>query len=272
MIFTNPSQSRESILILEWGKHSLSFSVFHEKDNRVLATVVLPTFYKLFDFTKQEFARLIKEVEIFSYSYQKIICLVDSEFLTLVPEKLLGANAIEDYLQFNCKLPSGKLFYQKEKLLSTEYYAIYALPLSLKEALEESFHKVHFTYTNLSLLNSFSRLSQLESFFSFHLNTERITIFYYKDNKLLFFNSFEYLTDEDIVYHLLNVMQQLSLDNERELVYFSGSLELNSNREALIKSYIKYLKVLERTNKLNYQTDVVAIPSHYFVHHYMNCI
>ena len=34
------------------------------------------------------------------------------------------------------------------------------------------------------------------------------------------------------------------------------------------KEYIKNLKPLPRTNKVNYATDVASMPEHYFVHHY----
>lgn len=272
MIFTHPSQSRESILILEWGKHSLSFSVFHEKDNRVLATKVLDAYFKLYDFTQQEFSRIIKDEEIFAFTYQKVICIVDSEYLSLIPNPYFDKEKKETLLQFNFNLPSGKIRFDHTEILSTDYQAVFALPQSLIDAVDSNFSNVEYHFTNAILLNHFSKYTQLSSFFSFHLNSDFLSIFYYKNNKLLYYNAFDYLTDEDIVYHVLNVMNHLGLDNERELVYYSGSLADNSTGEALLKTYIKYLKPLERSNKLNYQSEVAAMPSHYFIHHYAECL
>lgn len=272
MIFTNPSQSRESTLILEWGKHSLSFSVFHALDNRVLTTEVIELHMDLFDFTRQDFEKLIKENEIFAFSFQKIVCLLDLNYLSLVPTAFFEESKIESYLKFNLNLPSGNLLYKSQAILSTDYEALYALPKNLVDAMESAFMNVSFNLSNISLLNYFAKFTQLDSFFEIHFNDDFLSIFYYKENKLLFYNTFNYISPEDIVYHTLNVMNELGLDNERELVYFSGQLMEETANMELLKNYVKYLKAMERSNKINYSTKVEAMPSHYFVQHYANCL
>lgn len=272
MIFTNPSQSRESILILEWGKHSLSFSVFHEQDNRVLTTQVIDTHHNLFDFTHQEFERIIKDSEFFAYTFQKVICLVDTNYLSLVPTKFFDESKIESILKFNLDLPSGNLVYQNQAILSTPYQALYVLPKNLKDAIDTNFLNVEYSISNISLLNHFMKQSQLYSFFGVHFNADFLSVFYYKENKLLFFNTFTYISAEDIVYHILNVMNELNLNNEREVVFYSGLISTETEKLELLKDYFKFLKPIERSNKLNYNTEVEALPNHYFIHHYANFI
>ena len=272
MIFNNPSQSRESILILEWGKRSLSFSVFHEQDNRVLTTKVVDHPIDLFDFTKQDFEKLIKETEIFAFSFQKVVCLVDTELFTLVPNHFFEEEMMEDYLKFNLNLPSGSLSYQHQTVLSTDYEAIYVLPKALTDALDSNFLNVEYSVSNLTLLNYFSRFTQIENFFEIHFNEDMMSVFYYKENKLRYYNSFQYLSAEDIIYHILNVMNELGLDNERELVYYSGLIVEETKNLDLMREYVKFLKPMERSNKINYQSDVESMPSHYFIHHYANCL
>ena len=67
----------------------------------------------------------------------------------------------------------------------------------------------------------------------------------------MYYNTFSFVNAEDIVYYTLNVMNDLKLNNEQELVYYSGAIEENGSSMLLIKDYIKFLKPLERTNKIN---------------------
>jgi predicted chitinase len=67
-------------------------------------------------------------------------------------------------------------------------------------------------------------------------------------------------------------MNELGLDNERELVYFSGQIMHETENMELLKEYVKYLQAMERSNKINYSSNVEAMPSHYFVQHYANCL
>jgi len=272
LIFTNPSQSRESILILEWGKHSLSFSIFHEVDNRVLNTQIIDIHYSLYDATKHEIERIIKDTEIFAYSFSKVICLVDTNYLTLVPTPFFDVDKMEEVLQLNLDLPSGNLIYKNQSVLSSPYEALYCIPKNLKEVIDANFLNVSYSTSNISLLNYFMKQNQLYSFFCVHFNLEFLSIFYYKDNKLLFFNTFTYITAEDVVYHILNVMNELNLNNERDVVYYSGAVSDSNTEIALLKDYFKFLKPVERSNKLNYNSEVQKIASHYFIHHYANCL
>ncbi len=272
LIFTHPSQTRESILILEWGKHSLSFSVFHEPDNRILTTQVLEINSDVLDILTHDLDRIVKDNEIFSYAFQKVICLFDNSFLTLVPHQFIDSSQLDKYLKFTTQLPSGNFTIQTQTILSTPYEGVFALPSIFLTNLSKHFPNIQFSMSNISLLNYFARFAHLENLFTFHINQNAISFFYYKGNQLLFFNSFPFISDEDILYHLTNVMNTLQLNIERELIYFSGEIVLNSSRMQLLEKYCKYLKPLERSNKLNYASAVDKIPSHYLIQHYANCL
>ena len=174
LIFTNPSQSRESTLIVEWGKRSLSFSVFHEQDNRVLHTDILEFEKELTDFTKQDFNRFFKAHSIFGYSFEKTLCLVDTKYATLVPNDLFTTGENEEFLRFVHDLPSGNFTFPNEAILSTDYQLIYALPKLLQESLSKHFINVHYSISQVSLLNYFSKFTQLDEFFGVHFNGDEL--------------------------------------------------------------------------------------------------
>lgn len=272
MIFSNPSQSRESTLILEWGKHSLSFSVFHQQDNRVLHTEIIDLEKELYDFTIQDFEKLFKEHEIFAFSFEKLQCLVDTSFFTLVPNEEFEEKDKEELLRFVHDLPSGNFNFLHEAVLSTEYNVVYTIPSLLQEAIEKHFMNPSFSISQISILNYLARFTQINELFVVHFSDSDLFIYVYKNNKLEFFNSFAYISAEDIVYHVLNIINTLGLDNERVVVHYSGLLPEDSENMKVLKQYVKFLKPLERTNKINYVRAVEEMPTHYFIQHYANFI
>lgn len=257
---------------MEWGKQSLSFSVFHEQDNRVLHTEIVGLEKELYDFNMQDFEKIFREQAVFAFSFEKITCLLDTSFFTLVPQEYFDESKNEKYLKFVHDLPSGNFLHVNEIAVSTDYQLVYAFPKILKEAVAKHFVNTHFSISQLSLLNYFAKFSQLDEFCILHFNESEILIFYYKGGELKFFNSFAFINAEDVVYHTLHVLNTLGLNNEKCVVHYSGMLGEESSNLALLKQYVKYLKPLERTNKLNYSPLVEQMPAHYFIQHYASIL
>lgn len=272
MVFNNPSQSRESYLIVEWDKHSLSFSVFHEATNRVLATKVIDINFDIFQSSKQEIDKFLKSNDIFAYNYLKVIVVLNSTFYTLVPKSIENLEDLEQILRLNVYVPSGILKYKKEVLKSTLYNVVFTFPVYLENAFSELFSNLQLTHSNAVLIDMLNTYTKANSIFHIHLSLNKLDISFWSENTLKFHNTFEISTAEDVVYFTLNVMQELNLNTERTQVYYSGVFELNGEKIELLSNYIKLLSPLERTNKINYSSDVEAMPSHYFVHHYSLCV
>lgn len=268
MIFNNPSQSRESILIVEWDKHSLSFSVFHEPTNRVLATKVIDVNFDLYQSSKQEIDKFLKSNDIFAYNFLKVIVVVNSPFYTLAPKNIEDINALEQILKLNVNVPSGILKYKKEVLKSTAYNVVFAYPTYLENTFTELFSNIEIVHINAVLIDMLTSYSKANSIFNAHLSLNKLDISLWSENALKFHNTFEIATAEDVVYYTLNVMQELNLNTERTQVYYSGAFEAGGEKIELLSNYIKFLNPLERTNKINYSSHVEAMPAHYFVHHY----
>ena len=62
---------------------------------------------------------------------------------------------------------------------------------------------------------------------------------------LNFYNSFNYKSNEDILYYLLFSLDQLSLDKEKNLISCYGKITLDSELYELLYSYIKNIEIQE---------------------------
>lgn len=272
MIFNNPSQSRESYLIVEWDKHSLSFSVFHEATNRVLATKVLDTNIDIYQISQQDIDKFLKANDIFAFNYAKVVVLVNSLYYTLVPKEIKETEHLEQLLQLNTEIPSGIMAYKNENLKMPKYNMVFAYPKYILTTFEELYKNVAIKHINGVVLDMLSLYNKANAIFNIHLSANSLIISFWNNNALLYHNTFEITTAEDIVYYTLNLMQELNLNTERTTVYYSGAFEQNGTKVNLLSDYVKFLSPLERSNKINYNKEVEAMPEHYFVHQYSLCV
>ena len=68
---------------------------------------------------------------------------------------------------------------------------------------------------------------------------------YFKNKKLLFFNSFDYKSKEDILYFLLFSLSELSLNPDNIHLVCCGLIDLDSELYGLLYTYIRNIELLE---------------------------
>lgn len=173
------------------------------------------------DLLKIEFSKQL----YFNQDYKEIkVALLNNQFNIIPNEYFEKEKDAQKWLEFNAhvfeedQIKETNVAHQEAKL-------IYAFPLELEQFLQEKFEDFKLRNASEVFVNSF----QIDSdnpqvFVNVHLNQIELLIF--KDAKLYFYNIFEVETKEDIVYYILNSLEQLQLDpNLIELYYFGWTLE-----------------------------------------------
>lgn len=268
MGFSEPTQSRESKLIIEWGKHSLSFSVFHEAGNRILHSKKLNAYFDAFDATQQDFTKLIKDIEWFAFQYQEVIILFDFSFFTLIPTKVFDKNKVDQWLPFVFNLPQQSLTYLYNDLALKEYVLNYAIPTALDNAMRETFTKVTYASSQAVLLNHYAKHYPLQHILLAHFSKDSFVLSYFNEQKLQFHNRFDYLSQEDILYYTITSFEKLNILPERAKLYYSGELK-DFDRNYLTK-YIQNVEAIDVPHRLNYNVldkdyDAIEFLTHYAV-------
>ena len=82
--------------------------------------------------------------------------------------------------------------------------------------------------------------------------------------KLLFYNSFKYHNENDFIYFLMNVFEQLKLNPALTPVYLMGNISKLSDYYETLKKFITNIKFKKNTNNFNYSYVFNQIPEHYF--------
>ena len=160
--------------------------------------------------------QVIDSEEIFNCEFKSIEILYASRKFTLVPQSFFGKGSIDKYLWFNNQEEKG---YIVEKTLFSKAgcYCIFDIPLNLSSFLSHKFPKVTVKHNLFPLVEdtlkrnrSFSEREQVHLNF-FRDNFEVIII---NGPILTYCNIFSYLTERDILYHVLLVFDQLKLPTQ----------------------------------------------------------
>ena len=98
-----------------------------------------------------------------------------------------------------------------------------------------------------------------------HMKEKIFDILIYDGKQILYFNSFNWMVAEDVVYFLIFVLEQLSINPEQASVVLLGNIDRGSNLFELIYRYVKNMEFGRRnvTYKYSPVLDSVAPQSYY---------
>ena len=84
-----------------------------------------------------------------------------------------------------------------------------------------------------------------------NINNSKIDIILISDNQLVLINTFEYSTNEDIVYYVLFCFEQLNLNPENSPIVISGNFSESTYK--MIFKYIRHVSVYKSKVDLNHK-------------------
>jgi hypothetical protein len=89
-----------------------------------------------------------------------------------------------------------------------------------------------------------------------------VTITFFKENKLIFNNSFDYLTKEDLLYFVLFSFEQLKLSTENIEVTLFGTIEKDDECFNLLYEYIRNLNLGKRPHQFTFPAEFDSLAEH----------
>lgn len=96
------------------------------------------------------------------------------------------------------------------------------------------------------------------------VNDGTFQLLVFEKGRLLYSNAFRFMADEDFLYYLIFVMEQLGLNPEETPLTLSGNIVKDSTLFALIYKYIRNVDFVTRADSLQYARVLDEIPGHWF--------
>jgi hypothetical protein len=172
-----------------------------------------------------------KEIHL---NYKKIAIICESGYHTIVPEIFYKKDREKDFLKLqHPALPDNleifhTLFSQCENVL------IFGIEQNILKTITRYFPEIQ---PASHLVNIASKIiTEQKNQLTVWIRSGEIDCIVYKDFKIILLNKYSYQHAEDIVYHLLNIFQQLALNPNDFITEIFD--EVNPQNEKLIKKYL----------------------------------
>jgi len=212
----------------------------------------------------ENFQNIVKDDVYLNKHYKAVNFFLANEKYTLVPADLFDRKHRKDFLKFNHVIDRDEEvhFSYIEKI---EAYDIYVYPSVLINFLVNHFPEIRFYHTTTTFLNSYVEINENsnEAFETVAINfmQDSFDILVLKNQRLIFLNDFNFNTEEDAVFYVMNVLKKLRLDISKISVTVQGNIVISSK---LYKYLIKFLPHLKFRTKFQKKYPFEKVAPHLF--------
>ncbi len=268
--YTDPEAGRISSyfcrLFILAGQESLQYCILDTEKNAfiALADYHLPSLPKTPEIFYSEVGKLLSEEEMLRKKYPSVVIGIDTPVHTLIPAPLFDPDHIEEYLEFNFRLPEGCGF-RYDRVEEIDAYNVYAFQHKSGEVIRGYFDKAAFVHRSSALIKAVYQHYKLNPGppgIFLHAREQFIDLLYFEGNRPAFFNSFPCRTREDILYFTLYTFDQLKLRPDAVQLFVSGSIDEAADSYHFLGQYISQISFTGRLSSFNYSPALNQAPSH----------
>ena len=165
---------------------------------------------------------------------------------TLVPSTLFDHKNSLNYLKYNTSINIDDIA-ANDLVLNHEINNVYIPNTEINNFIFEKFRTFDFFHYSSLIIEKISN-ELVENFsekFFVNINDGFIDILFFKDKELMFYNSFDHNSDEDILFYLLFCFSELKLNPDEIHTVFSGSIDLDSKLYELIYTYVRNVELID---------------------------
>ena len=215
---------------------------------------------------KDNFVKFVDHHPWIKNHFNKTSIIFCNQFYTLLPNPLFDPDKIQEYLRF-VHGTDESWHVAKHQLKAMDSWLIYGIHNNFWEEVATIFPNAGITHHIASLIDSIlPRFKHSDAETALFLNVRRgfADIIALRENALVFVNTFECPTNEDIVYFLMYVMDQLKFNPEKTPVYLTGYVDEGSHLATLILRYVRNVEFLLCTESASKGYAMNQISTHRF--------
>jgi len=244
-------------LSIQLALDGFSFAIFDQYSNKfiVLKNKVLEYNSEInsLDYCQYVYDFLIEE-EFFNYQFRAVNIIYISVFSTLIPTSIFIKEKAKQLFETNFgKIDEMNIL--SNRLKNNDLINVFAVPNCLLRILNRKFksYKVFHQATPLiveAILNTKNQNKPLNIYLNQNKNVCDFVVA--KAGKLVLFNSYKYSSQNDILYFLANINEQIQSFGEVNEVVISGKIKIYHELETQIKQYFKNVNSFNITSQFSY--------------------
>jgi hypothetical protein len=234
---------KESYLSIQLSLDGFSFCIKHSFSNEIIAYSAY-RFNNEVSISPSKHLALIKEIftkeAMLNNAFKAVYVSHFNNLVTQVPKALFDKNNLADYLKYSLKVLNDDYIVYDE-LKNTGIVNVYIPFVNINNFLIDQYGSFIFKHSSTisieTVLNTYKNLDNTYCFV--HVLGNQFELIVIKNSKLELFNSFHFKTQEDFIYYILFVAEQLNLNPEELELVLLGEIEKDSELYTICYQYIK---------------------------------
>ena len=199
-------------------------------------------------------------------SFKIVKIAYDGKKSTLVPALLFNPDEKDQYLVFNYKRDKDELVFC-DHLMPLDAWQVFAVPEPVMAATNGIFPKSKVVHASSLLIESIwinykNRINSPHVFL--HLREPLFDLMIFDGRQMIYFNTFSFLTPEDVTYYLIFVLEQLNFNPETIPLVLLGNYEPGDGLSELLPRYVRNVETGRRNESYRYSYMLNQLPSHTF--------
>ena len=266
----DPAKSNSYHLSIELSLNSIVFCVLDTLNNKYIALDQEEISNKDIGNAGESLLELLKTHVLLEPTYKSSSLLVVTDQFTTVPTPVYEKSKERIFLGFNIEGNTedvNGVEVMTDKLQSIDAYNIYGLPKAMVAALQQSLSDLMIIHHTSSLIETLLNLNKNQNRKTCFVHVQKglFSILVIDGNDLIFCNNFLFSSKEDLAYYTLFVFEQLKLNPESVDTVLLGEFGNNAPEYAILYSYIRNLRFIDRNQGFEYSYVMDNIPAH---HHF----
>ncbi len=254
---------RLSLLI---GANELSYAIYDVQDD---TAVLMRSFTSSSDepqakVSLRQLLNLLESEELIHNRYASTSVAIRRSPVSIVPVDLFDVYQMNTFYQFDQRISRDDLKLQFDNLAAGGFVNVYGVNKELIRWLDSNIGQYTLKHASTYMLRSIlgrGESSGKETVFV-HVANKSVQISVIENKGLLIHNNYAFQTDEDVLYHLLNVCRQLDIDPKQHPFVLTGSFKDKGNLYRLLNRYIYDLRLGVRPIGKQYCTELDQLPEY----------
>ena len=233
--------------------------------------------YKKPDLDWSETIHRLKDEELLKLHFKRRFFICEGDVYTLVPNALFKSENMQDVLSgtFDVNLSEMQMLTDKVKMVDATN--LYCVPINLYHFIVNNFSDSQIIHhltplVELTMLDDYRGVNQIFVHVFFRKSSFDVLVMDRRELKLA--NHFSFSDDNEIIYYLLFIFEQLRLHPGTTDVHVSGDIHIESSRYLLLKSYLKTVQLAVFPSHFQF-SDVlqpVNLVQHYLLFNSFICV
>ncbi len=181
--------------------------------------------------------------------FESVQVIHQNNLNALVPNPYFKEDALKSYLKYSIRTITTDLIVYDE-LDDLQMKNVYIPYVNINNFLFQNFGEFEYKHHASLLIKKLITKSDEGSMFYVNVHHNLFDIVVIEDQKLLFYNSFEFTTKEDFIYYILFTLEQLKFDPEVIATLLLGDIDETSELYQIAFEYIRNLDFLSSNSSV----------------------